>query len=61
MADTGGDVTTAEEEAVDCVVGASACRDVVEFDVAGGVGGEGREEVIEVGLVGTVGGESGFV
>jgi hypothetical protein len=42
-------ISTAEEETVDGVGGGLADGGVVELDVAGGVGGEGREEGVETG------------
>ena len=53
----GREVSAAEEEAIDRVNGV-ANEGVVEFRVAGGVGGKVTEEVNEVGSVGAVGGES---
>jgi hypothetical protein len=43
--------STAVEETVDGVGGGLAGGGVVEFDVAGGVGGEGREEGVDIGTV----------
>jgi hypothetical protein len=42
------DISTAEEETVDGVGGGLASGGVVEFDVSGGVGGEGREEGLDI-------------
>jgi hypothetical protein len=53
-----GEVTTAEEEAVDSVGGVLADGVVVETTFKSGVGGKGREELSEIGLEGAVGSES---
>jgi hypothetical protein len=45
------DISAAVEETVDGVGGGLAGGGVVEFDVAGGVGGEGREEGVDIGTV----------
>lgn len=59
LTDFGGDIATAEKEAVNCVVGrVLANGDVIETTFNGGIGGKGREDEVEVGLVGAVGGES---
>jgi hypothetical protein len=52
------DISTAEEETVDGVGGGGlASGGVVEFDVAGGVGGKGREEGVDIGTVDAILGE----
>lgn len=45
------DISAAVEETVDGAGGGLAGRGVIEFDVAGGVGGEGREEGVDIGTV----------
>jgi len=52
------DISTAEEETVDGVGGGGlAGCGVVEFGVAGGVGGKGREEGVDIGTVEAILGE----
>ena len=59
LADVGGDIATAEKEAINYVAGrVLADCDVIETTLNRGIGGKGREEEVEVGLVGAVGGES---
>jgi hypothetical protein len=45
------DISTAVEETVYGAGGGLAGAGVVEFDAAGGVGGEGREEGVDIGTV----------
>ena len=61
MAVIGGDVTAAEEEAVNGGIGVLAGGGVVEATFARGIGGKGREELVEVSPVGGVGDGSGLV
>ena len=63
MALNGGEVTAAEEEAVNCVLwGLSLTRcGVVETGFSGGICGKEREEVAEIRPVGAIGGESDLV
>jgi hypothetical protein len=52
------DISTAEEETVDGVGGGGLANGgVVEFGVAGGVGGKGREEGVDIGTVDAILGE----
>ena len=63
MALNGGEVTAAEEEAVNCVLwGLSLTHGgVVETGFTRGICVKEREEVVEVRLVGAIGEESGLV
>jgi hypothetical protein len=51
------DISAAVEETVDGAGGGLAGGGVIEFDVAGGVGGEGREEGVDIGTVDAIFGE----
>jgi len=51
------DISTTEEETVDGVGGGLTDGGVVEFNVAGCVGGEGREEGVETGGIYAILGE----
>ena len=63
MALIGGEVTAAEDEAVNCVLRCLSLSHggVVETGFASGICVKEREEVVEVRLVGAIGGESGLV